>query len=238
MCRVMPEAYQKDKDFLAKHPQGYEGFVSRLMPTADRAKGAIPVRVRDQATSPRTRSGKYLRPDMGALVSFMRGTARSKDDQPETNADDTGRRSHRSLRYRSTGILESDCPMNAQPIVRVEDLRKFFTPRHRADRRPREPHPRRARGRIPRPHGAVRLRQDDAAEPHRRARPAQHGPHRRRRGRHQPHERGAAGQLADPARRLRLPVLPPAARADRLRERRAAAAAVAAVGGPAHASRC
>ena len=35
------------------------------------------------------------------------------------------------------------------------------------------------------------------------------------------------------ARRLRLPVLPPAAGADRLRERRAAAAAVAAVGGAA-----
>ena len=70
----MPEAYEKDKDFLAKHPQGYEAFVSRLMPTADRAKGAIPVRVRIK-NIPKDESGKYLRPDMGALVSFMRGTA-------------------------------------------------------------------------------------------------------------------------------------------------------------------
>jgi hypothetical protein len=74
LCRVMPEAYEKDKDFLAKHPQGYEGFVSRLMPTADRAKGAIPVRVRIKDI-PKDESGKYLRPDMGALVSFLRGTA-------------------------------------------------------------------------------------------------------------------------------------------------------------------
>jgi HlyD family secretion protein len=74
LCRVMPEAYEKDKDFLAKHPQGYEGYVSRLMPTADRAKGAIPVRVRIKDI-PKDESGKYLRPDMGALVSFMRGVA-------------------------------------------------------------------------------------------------------------------------------------------------------------------
>jgi HlyD family secretion protein len=72
LCFVMPEAYEKDKEFLARHPRGYEGFVSRLMPTADRAKGAIPVRVRIKDI-PKDESGKYLRPDMGALVSFMRG---------------------------------------------------------------------------------------------------------------------------------------------------------------------
>jgi multidrug resistance efflux pump len=74
MCFIMPEAYEKDKDFLARHPRGYEGFVSRLMPTADRAKGAIPVRVRIMDI-PRDEAGKYLRPDMGAMVSFMRGSA-------------------------------------------------------------------------------------------------------------------------------------------------------------------
>ena len=73
-CFIMPEAYEKDKDFLAKHPQGYEGYVSRLMPTADRAKGAIPVRVRIKDI-PKDEAGKYLRPDMGAMVSFMRGIA-------------------------------------------------------------------------------------------------------------------------------------------------------------------
>jgi multidrug resistance efflux pump len=72
-CLVMPEAYQNDKGFLAKHPQGYVGFVSRLMPTADRAKGAIPVRVRIRREDiPPDEAGKYLRPDMGALVSFKR----------------------------------------------------------------------------------------------------------------------------------------------------------------------
>jgi hypothetical protein len=72
-CLVMPEAYQADQEFLGKHPQGYRGTVSRLMPTADRAKGAIPVRVRiDRGEIPDSEAGTYLRPDMGALVSFQR----------------------------------------------------------------------------------------------------------------------------------------------------------------------
>jgi HlyD family secretion protein len=70
-CRIMPEAYANDKDgFLARHPQGYTGRVSRLMPTADRAKGAIPVRV--VIDVPEAEAGVYLRPDMGALVSFLK----------------------------------------------------------------------------------------------------------------------------------------------------------------------
>ena len=48
---------------------------------------------------------------------------------------------------------------------------------------------------------------------------------------------GAVGPLAHAAHRLHLPVLPPAARADGLRERRVAAAAAAAFGRPAAASR-
>ncbi len=70
-CLVMPEAYQSDKAFLASHPRGYIGKVSRLMPMADRAKGAVPVRVLI-LDIPESEEGKYLRPDMGALVSFMR----------------------------------------------------------------------------------------------------------------------------------------------------------------------
>jgi multidrug resistance efflux pump len=77
VCQVMPEAYQSHKPFLAKHPHGYRGIVSRLMPTADRAKGAIPVRVRiDPKDIPPEEAGKYLRPDMGALVSFLRAGAK------------------------------------------------------------------------------------------------------------------------------------------------------------------
>jgi HlyD family secretion protein len=70
-CLVMPEAYQSDKEFLALHPRGYEGKVSRLMPTADRAKGAVPVRVLI-LDIPESEEGRFLRPDMGALVSFLK----------------------------------------------------------------------------------------------------------------------------------------------------------------------
>jgi len=67
-CTVMPEAFQKYEPFLQKHPQGYRGYVSRLMPIADRAKGAIPVRVK--VPVPKEEEGVYLKPDMGVIVSF------------------------------------------------------------------------------------------------------------------------------------------------------------------------
>ena len=52
----------------------YDGYVSRLMPIADRAKGAIPVRVK--VSVPAEEEGVYLKPDMGAVVTFYaRGTA-------------------------------------------------------------------------------------------------------------------------------------------------------------------
>jgi multidrug resistance efflux pump len=69
-CTVMPEAFQKYEPFLAKHPHGYDGYVSRLMPIADRAKGALPVRVKVQV--PKEEEGVYLKPDMGAVVSFQK----------------------------------------------------------------------------------------------------------------------------------------------------------------------
>ena len=46
----------------------YAGVVSHLMPIADRSKGAIPVRVK--LTVPREEEGVYLKPEMGAIVSF------------------------------------------------------------------------------------------------------------------------------------------------------------------------
>jgi len=64
----------------------YPGFVSRLMPTADRAKGAVPVRVkirirdaRGNFTLPDDDEGKFLRPDMGAIVRFLNTPA---EEQP------------------------------------------------------------------------------------------------------------------------------------------------------------
>jgi multidrug resistance efflux pump len=54
----------------------YQGVVSRLMPIADRAKGAIPVRVK--LTVPREEEGVYLKPEMGAVVTFYSGEAAPK----------------------------------------------------------------------------------------------------------------------------------------------------------------
>jgi len=58
-CRVRAEAFPK---------RFYDGVVSRLMPIADRAKGALPVRVR--LTVPAEEEGMYLKPEMGAIVTF------------------------------------------------------------------------------------------------------------------------------------------------------------------------
>ena len=51
----------------------YEGYVSRLMPIADRSQGAIPVRVK--ITVPAAEEGVYLKPEMGAIVAFLKGAA-------------------------------------------------------------------------------------------------------------------------------------------------------------------
>jgi multidrug resistance efflux pump len=60
-CRIRPEAFPD---------RVYEGTVSRLMPIADRAKGAVPVRVKIQV--PKDEEGMYLKPEMGAVVSFLK----------------------------------------------------------------------------------------------------------------------------------------------------------------------
>jgi len=44
------------------------------MPIADRAKGAVPVRVK--LTVPADEEGVYLKPEMGAVVTFLNGPAR------------------------------------------------------------------------------------------------------------------------------------------------------------------
>jgi multidrug resistance efflux pump len=72
-CRIRPEAY---RDRL------YEGYVSKIIPAADRGIGAVPVRVKvvrvvlpkdEAAENLQTEQGKYLRPDMGAVVAFLKG---------------------------------------------------------------------------------------------------------------------------------------------------------------------
>jgi multidrug resistance efflux pump len=60
-CKVRAEAFPE---------RVYDGVVSRLMPTADRAKSAVPVRVK--LTVPKEEEGVYLKPEMGAIVLFLK----------------------------------------------------------------------------------------------------------------------------------------------------------------------
>src|SRR5205807_1191648 len=73
-CEVRPEAFPK---------RVYKGLVSRLMPTADRAKSAIPVRV--QLTIPKDEEGVYLKPDMGVVVSFLKNAQGQSTNQQVTS---------------------------------------------------------------------------------------------------------------------------------------------------------
>lgn len=89
LCQVMPEAWQADTNFLTSHPRGYVGYVSRIMPQANRSKGAIPVRVK--IVIPPGEQGKYLKPEMGAMVTFFndihrKNTLTNKDGFKATEA--------------------------------------------------------------------------------------------------------------------------------------------------------
>ena len=63
-CRIRPDAFPE---------RVYAGRVSRIMPIADRAKGAIPVRVKIEI--PPEEEGVYLKPEMGAVVAFLKEPA-------------------------------------------------------------------------------------------------------------------------------------------------------------------
>jgi HlyD family secretion protein len=60
-CKVRPLAYPE---------RTYEGYVSRLMPIADRGKGAVPVRVK--LSIPAEEEGVYLKPEMSVTVTFLK----------------------------------------------------------------------------------------------------------------------------------------------------------------------
>jgi multidrug resistance efflux pump len=83
-CRIVAKA----------HPErAFKGFVSRLMPTADRAKGAIPVRVKVKAGEiTRQDAGKYLSPDGAARVTIYNKSARGS----RTRGQGSGVRSQES----------------------------------------------------------------------------------------------------------------------------------------------
>jgi HlyD family secretion protein len=61
-CKIRAEAWPD---------RVYDGYVSRLMPIADRSQGALPVRVK--VNVPAAEEGVYLKPEMGAIVSFLKG---------------------------------------------------------------------------------------------------------------------------------------------------------------------
>ncbi len=59
-CQIRAEAFPE---------RVYDGWVTRRMPTGDRSKGSVPVRVK--IVIPRDEAGQYLRPEMGAVVTFF-----------------------------------------------------------------------------------------------------------------------------------------------------------------------
>jgi multidrug resistance efflux pump len=76
-CQIRAEAFPD---------RVYDGVVARLMPIADRAKGAIPVRVK--VSVPREEEGVYLKPEMGAIVSFL-ATTPAEAEQATTTTGPT-----------------------------------------------------------------------------------------------------------------------------------------------------
>ncbi len=63
-CRIKTESWPDRTD---------EGYVSRLMPIADRAKGVVSVRVKITSIK-QAEEGVYLKPEMTALVTFLKET--------------------------------------------------------------------------------------------------------------------------------------------------------------------
>ena len=61
VCNVRPDAYAD---------RIYRGYVDRMMPIANRARGIIPVRVK-VILPPEEQQGRYLKPEMGVAVSFI-----------------------------------------------------------------------------------------------------------------------------------------------------------------------
>jgi multidrug resistance efflux pump len=79
-CKIRTEAYPE---------RVYDGFVSRLMPIADRNKAAIPVRVKVKV--PKEEAGIYLKPDMTAMVSFLKDAV-APEDAPAKNSTKANRK--------------------------------------------------------------------------------------------------------------------------------------------------
>jgi HlyD family secretion protein len=74
-CRIRAEAFPN---------RIYTGYISRIMPMGDRSKSSVPVRVKIQFPAvdakgqplPKDEQGEYLRPEMGAIVTFLNRKAK------------------------------------------------------------------------------------------------------------------------------------------------------------------
>jgi HlyD family secretion protein len=74
-CRIRAEAFPN---------RIYTGYISRIMPMGDRSKSSVPVRVKVQFPAvdakgqplPKDEQGEYLRPEMGAIVTFLNRKAK------------------------------------------------------------------------------------------------------------------------------------------------------------------
>ena len=114
--------------------------MSRLMPIADRAKGAVPVRVK--VSVPAEEEGVYLKPEMGVTVSFLsrrRSRQRNQSDfcnaQPSAAVQEVGWVDAASPANPIAGGARSLDPpyqvamTHAQPngmIVRIAGVHKYF----------------------------------------------------------------------------------------------------------------
>lgn len=76
-CVVKAEAYPERE---------YHGVVSRLMPIADRAKGAVSARV--LLTVPPEEEGVYLKPEMSARVTFLKEKSAAGNEPTAVSAAD------------------------------------------------------------------------------------------------------------------------------------------------------
>jgi HlyD family secretion protein len=76
-CRVVAEGFPDRKPYI--------GMVLRKMPTADRAKGAIPVRVAIVALQADETPGEFLRPDVGVIVSFLKIDDKKKTEEKKAD---------------------------------------------------------------------------------------------------------------------------------------------------------
>jgi HlyD family secretion protein len=82
-CRVRPDSYPD---------RAYEGYVERVMPTANRAKSIVPVRIKVVPRDDETQ-GQYLKPEMGVTVTFLNRnvTAEYKAEVRKKLSDESGK---------------------------------------------------------------------------------------------------------------------------------------------------